>query len=69
MEHNQELRNKPMHSRSTNISQGSQEYLVGRLFNKWYWVKLVVHMRIKFDLPYSTHKIHVKWIKDFNLET
>ena len=70
MEHNQELRNKPMHNRSTNISQGSQEYLVGRLFNKWYWVKLVIHMRIKFDSHLiALTKIHVKWIKDFNLET
>ena len=30
MEQNQELRNKPMRNRSTNISQGSQEYLVGK---------------------------------------
>ena len=30
MEQNQELRNKPMRNQSTNISQGSQEYLVGK---------------------------------------
>ena len=40
-----------------------------RLFNKRYWVKLVIHMRrIKLDSHLiSLTKIHLKCIKDLNL--
>ena len=70
MEQNQELRNKPMPNRSTNISQWSQEYYSGkRLFNKWYWVKQVIPMRrIKLDsYLIALTTIHLKWVKDLNL--
>ena len=65
MEKNEELRNKFIHIKSTNIWQRSQEYSEEKIVSlKNVLGKLDIHMYKKVrTLPYSTYKIEPKMDK------